>query len=96
VTGYEGGVITYEVISYVDAASNVKAQTDSIISQLGQTSTTDQIADVANSSPGCCTLTFQVFQSNLSVQLGYRLVAGGQIGIGVRAHVRLVERYQLS
>ena len=36
VTGYDGGVITYEVISYsyVDAASNVKAQTDSIISQL--------------------------------------------------------------
>ncbi|KAK1744566.1 hypothetical protein QTG54_005099 [Skeletonema marinoi] len=64
VTGYVvGGVITYEVISYVDAASNVKAQTDSIISQLTQTSTTDQIAAAANSSPGCCTLTFNVLES---------------------------------
>jgi len=64
VTGYvAGGVITYEVISYVDAASNVKAQTDSIISQLTQTSTTDQIAAAANSSPGCCTLTFNVLES---------------------------------
>ena len=64
VTGYDGGLITYEVISYVDATSNVKSKADSIASQIVQSSTTDQIASAANSSPDCCTpVAFAVFES---------------------------------
>ena len=64
VTGYDGGLITYEVVSYVDVASNVKSKAESIASQITQSSTIAQIASVANSSPGCCTFAFSVLDSS--------------------------------
>eukprot|EP00986_Skeletonema_menzelii_P003768 scaffold1206_cov105-Skeletonema_menzelii.AAC.3 len=60
VTGYVGGVITYNVISFTDAASDVQAHADSIASQITQSSTYTQIANVAQSLPGSTITSFSI------------------------------------
>ena len=64
VTGYAGGLITYDVISYTDAASNVQAHADRIASDITQSSTYTQIATVAQSLPGSSIPSLLIFDSS--------------------------------
>jgi hypothetical protein len=64
VTGYAGGLITYDVISYTDAASNVQAHAERIASDITQSSTYTQIATVAQSLPGSSITSLLIFDSS--------------------------------
>jgi len=63
VTGYLGGVIQYKVNTYLDSASDVKAQANKLVSTLSQTSTMTQIASEAASIPGTTLSLMTIFES---------------------------------